>query len=75
MRDKKMTGYHAASWNEPIIYELGNKGRRGSIIQRIEEEVEAVVGDVVEHLPDKMQRKKLPKLPELSEPPLPSGTD
>ncbi len=68
MKDEKMTGYHAASWNEPIIYELGNKGRRGSIIPKIEEEVEEVVGDVVVHLPEKMRRKEPPNLPELSEP-------
>ena len=68
MRDEKMTGYHAVVWNEPIIYELGRKGRRGFMVPRVEEEVKAAVGDVVSRIPDKMRRRDPPKLPELSEP-------
>lgn len=68
MRDGKMTGYHAVVWNEPIIYQLGRKGRRGFMVPKVEEEIKAVVGDVVSRIPEKMRRKDPPKLPELSEP-------
>lgn len=66
--NKEKTGYQAAVWNEPIIYELGRKGRRGLIVPRVEKEIKAAVGDVVGAIPEKMRRKEPPKLPELSEP-------
>ena len=58
--------YHAVSWNEPIIYELSRKGRRASMIPRIESEIQEQIGEP--SLPDVMRRKTPPKLPELSEP-------
>jgi glycine dehydrogenase subunit 2 len=67
MRDEDMTGYHAVVWNEPIIYDLGRKGRRGYAAPRVEAEVEAAVGDVVSHIPEKLRRREPPKLPELTE--------
>jgi len=68
MNDEKLTVYHAVVWNEPIIYELGRKGRRGFIVPMVEDKVKAAVGDVAARIPEKMRRKELPKLPELSEP-------
>ncbi|HUK28221.1 MAG TPA: aminomethyl-transferring glycine dehydrogenase subunit GcvPB [Candidatus Acidoferrales bacterium] len=61
------TDYHAASWNEPIIYQLSQKGRRGSAIPTVEQEVREAAGDELE-IPASMRRKNAPKLPELSEP-------
>jgi len=63
-----MTDYHAVVWNEPIIYELSRKGRRGFMVPIVEEGVKAAVANVVSLIPEKMRRKDPPKLPELSEP-------
>jgi glycine dehydrogenase subunit 2 len=60
--------YHAVSWKEPIIYELGRKGRRGHKVPETDQEIRAAVGDVVSRIPSNMRRTDPPKLPELSEP-------
>jgi len=62
------TGFHALAWKEPIIFQLGEKGRRGFRVPSTEEEIKLTVGDVLSRIPEKMQRKVAPKLPELSEP-------
>jgi len=68
MTVEKMTGYHAVSWREPIIYQLGGAGRRGFRVPPVEEEIKASVGDVLSRLPEKMRRRNPPNFPELSEP-------
>jgi len=68
MKKSTDTGYHAVVWNEPIIYELGGRHRRGIIVPRATNEIRSTVGDVVSKLPSKMRRKKQIPLPELSEP-------
>ena len=50
--------FHQAKYNEPLIFELGCKGRRGCKLQEFE-----VDGDIV---PESLKRKEL-NLPELSE--------
>ncbi len=62
-----MTGYHAVAWHEPIIYELGRKGRRGFIVPRIEDGIRSTVGYTASYIPKKMRRKDTPKIPEVSE--------
>ncbi len=59
--------FRQASWNEPIIFNLGRSGRRGHILPKTEEEVKQAVGDVNRLIPESMQRKSPPRLPELSE--------
>jgi len=68
MRDGEMTGYHAVAWKEPIVHQLGRRGRRGYRVPMVEEEIKAAIGDVVSRIPEKMRRKEPPRLPELSEP-------
>jgi len=68
MRQEEMTGYHAVNWREPVIYQLGQRGRRGHRTPKVEEEIKAIVGDVTSHIPNEMRRKESPKLPEISEP-------
>ena len=68
MRDREITGYQAVAWKEPIVYQLARKGRRGYVVPAVEEEIKASIGDVLSLIPDKMRRKALPYLPELSEP-------
>ncbi len=60
-------GYHAASWNEPIVYQLSKSGRTGTLFPRVEKEIEEQVRDMP-RIPKKMRRARLPDLPELSEP-------
>lgn len=59
--------FRQARWNERIIFELGCSGRRGCAIPKVKKEIQRVVGDVKAFLPEKLRRKTLPKLPELSE--------
>lgn len=62
------TGYHAVRWNEPNIYNLGRKGIKNEILPPVDAEIETCIGDAQSLIPAKMQRKKAPVLPELSEP-------
>ena len=68
MSARTPAGYHAVRWQEPIVYELGGKGRRGFKVPAAEPMVREAVGDVVGTIPPKMRRKAPPPLPELSEP-------
>jgi glycine dehydrogenase subunit 2 len=58
--------YHAAVWDEPLVMEMGGRGRRGFIPPETEPEILAdlVPDDVV---PRELARTRLPNLPELSE--------
>ncbi|MGD0689982.1 MAG: aminomethyl-transferring glycine dehydrogenase subunit GcvPB [Candidatus Bathyarchaeia archaeon] len=60
--------YHAALWNEPLIYQLGRTGRRGLTVPKAEKKIRSNVGDVLSHIPSQIRRKEPPKLPEISEP-------
>src|SRR4030042_3062737 len=64
----KLRKYHAPVWSEPVIMEMGRKGRRGIAIPEVEEKREAAVGDAESYIPTEIKRKELPKLPELSQP-------
>ena len=59
--------YRQARWDELTIFELGCEGRRGHIIPNVEEEIKRTIGDAMKLLPEKLRRKKPPRLPELSE--------
>lgn len=54
-------------WNEPVIFNLGENGRRGHLLPMVEEHVKNAVGDLDGLIPRKMKRANAPKLPELSE--------
>jgi hypothetical protein len=56
-----------AQWDEPIIFSLGRKGRRGSSLSQAEEEIAKLAVNATEGLPRAIRRTQLPKLPELSE--------
>ncbi len=66
--DVKLKRYHAAVWSEPVVMEMGRKGRRGIAIPKAEEEIKATVGDAESYIPDGMKRNSLPNLPELTQP-------
>ena len=56
-----------AQWDEPVIFSLGRKGRRGSSLSNVEDEIAKLSSDVAEALPKAIKRIQPPKLPELSE--------
>jgi glycine dehydrogenase subunit 2 len=56
-----------AQWDEPVIFSLGRKGRRGSSLPSIEEEIAKLMGNAADRLPKAIKRTHPPKLPELSE--------
>jgi len=60
--------FHQARWDEPVIFELSSEGQRGILVPEVEEGIRREVGNVLETLPEMMQRKEPPKLPELAQP-------
>jgi glycine dehydrogenase subunit 2 len=56
-----------AQWDEPVIFSLGRKSRRGSAMPTIEDEIAKLSGSVADTLPKAVKRTQPPKLPELSE--------
>lgn len=59
--------FRQARWLEPLIFEIGGKGRIGHMIPCLSEEVKREVGDIEKFIPEKLRRKYGPKLPALSE--------
>ena len=66
-RDSELREFHAASWDEPLVMELGRRGARGQIFSAPEEDVVTAVGDVASLIPAGMARRDEPELPELTE--------
>jgi glycine dehydrogenase subunit 2 len=60
--------YHAKVWDEPLIMEMGNEGRRGIAFPEAEAEVRDSVGTAADYVPDEVARQEDPNLPEVSEP-------
>ena len=60
--------YHAAVWDEPLVMEMGAPGRRGQLFPVDEPDLEAVVGDISDLVPESLRRGRPADLPELSEP-------
>jgi len=59
--------FHQASWDEPVIFELSQPGQRGVLLPSVEEEIEKQVGNPAQELPEALQRKIPPALPEMSQ--------
>jgi glycine dehydrogenase subunit 2 len=60
--------FHQASWNEPIVLELGTSGERGILLPEVEPEVAEAAGDPLAEVPEELRRSTAPGLPELSQP-------
>lgn len=60
--------FHAASWHEPVIFNLTSPGERGILIPKSGKKISDAVGNVCDQLPPSILRKEPPKLPELSQP-------
>ncbi len=61
----RVLSYRQASWDEPVLFELGNKGRRGYWVPDLEDGIKDVIGEI--EVPNEILRKERPKLPEVSE--------
>jgi len=66
--DKVRNNFHQAKWDEPIIFELSQKGERGIQVPHAEEDIVAQVGDGFSTIPANMRRATAPLLPEISQP-------
>jgi len=64
----RLSRFHQARWDEPMIFELSREGQRGILVPEVEAEVRRRVGDVVASLPAGLRRTEPPKLPEVSQP-------
>jgi len=59
--------FRQSKWGEPLIFEMSAKGKVGSIIPEVEDEIREVVGDVKSLVPEALLRANLPQLPRVSE--------
>ena len=64
---RKNRDFHEARWDEPIILELGNPGERGILVPQATETMKKLSGEVHSLIPQGLQRKKAPALPEMSQ--------
>lgn len=62
-----MRRYHQARWDEPVIFELSQRGERGILIPELEPEVSAATENVLSNLPKGMLRSQAPQLPEIAQ--------
>lgn len=61
----RLSAFHEAKWDEEMIFELSIPGQRGVLVPQPCQEIQAEVGDGVSVLPQSLQRKKAPLLPEV----------
>lgn len=59
--------FHQASWDEPIIFELNQKGARGLLVPAVESGITERVGHPASALPPSVRRTTPPALPELAQ--------
>ena len=62
------TKVRQAKWDEPLIFERSIPGVVGHVFPTADSEVKKVVGALRDVIPDKMARRELPRIPEVSEP-------
>ena len=60
--------YHAARWDEPLVMQIGAKGRRGQLYPPPDPAIVKAVGAAHSLIPAAMARPVPPALPELTEP-------
>jgi glycine dehydrogenase subunit 2 len=65
---EKLRNFHSASWDEPLLIDISQPGRRGIVPPQAESEIDQAVGDVQALLPKNMVRRSPVTLPELSQP-------
>ncbi|MGE0239504.1 MAG: glycine dehydrogenase subunit 2, partial [Parvibaculaceae bacterium] len=66
--ERELRDYHAQRWDEPLVMQLGYRGRRGQVFAKPDAVAVKAVGEAKGLMPKKLARRKAPALPELSEP-------
>ena len=61
----RLPKFHAATWDEQVVMEMGRPGGRGQVFPAPEDDVIAAVGDHL--IPSAMARQDRPELPEITE--------
>lgn len=64
---RRVEGFHAARWNEPLITQLGSPGERGVIPTPADDRITAAAGKAGARIPAAMRRMAPPNLPEASQ--------
>lgn len=64
---QKTRNFHQAKWDEPIIFELSQKGEKGIVMPETEPEITDDIGDCLSWIPENMLRKSPPALPEMAQ--------
>jgi glycine dehydrogenase subunit 2 len=64
----RLRRFHQARWDEPVIFELSQRGQRGVLVPQTEDGIREQVGNVLDTLPPGMRRSVPPALPELAQP-------
>jgi glycine dehydrogenase subunit 2 len=64
----KVRAFRFPVWSEPIILEMGRKGERGMLIAEPGDAIKVKTGEAAPYIPEKIRRKKGPKLPEIAQP-------
>lgn len=63
----KRPSYRQAKWDEPLIFELSEPGRRGLHLPAMDEEISVAAAEALDEMPERLQRSEPPRLPELSQ--------
>ncbi len=66
-KDTLLRKFHEARWDEPIICEMSVPGERGILVPKADVAIAAEVGDGISAIPESLQRKEPPALPEVSQ--------
>lgn len=67
MKDIKLKEFHSASWDEPLIMELGREGERGIIPPKSSKVIVDAIGDAKGLVPSSMWRSENIDLPQLAQ--------
>mgnify|MGYP000971252277 CR=1 FL=1 len=62
----RLREFHAASWDEPLLMEMGHPGRRGTVFAA-DPDIAGRIGPAADLVPAAMRRASPPELPELAE--------
>lgn len=66
-KDTLLRKFHQARWDEQIIFEMSVPGERGVLVPKADAAIAAEVGDGISVIPESLQCKKAPALPEVNQ--------
>ena len=54
----KLRRYHSAVWDEPLVMEMGQPGRRGCLFPAAESDVATSIGPAEQLVPESLRREQ-----------------